>query len=92
MSPCLKARCNHNIDACLFQREGFIRRGRRSERDDTFHSCLVQYLFRWNTVDERKGGNAGIEKHARLILKSHRLVWCKCRLCAAERFDVWREM
>jgi hypothetical protein len=34
MSACLETRCNHNIDACVFQRDSFISCGRRSDRDD----------------------------------------------------------
>ena len=92
MSARLKARCNHHFDSSLLQSDGFVRCGGRSERDDPSLPCLVQYLFRWNTVDKRESRNVRIEKHARLILKADRLVRCKFRLCAAERFDVWREM
>ena len=92
MSARLKSRCNHDIDASLFQRNRFVWRGGRSERNDPSLGCLIQYFFRRNAVDKREGGNAGIEKHARLILKPDWLVRCKFRLRAAERFDVWRQM
>src|ERR1700722_13532854 len=92
MSTCLKARCNHHVDSSLLQSDGFVRRGCRSERDDPSLPRFVQYLFWRNTVDKREGRNVSIEKHACLILKPDRLVRCKFGLCAAERFDVWRQM
>jgi hypothetical protein len=41
MTARLKARSNHHFDSSLFQSDGFVRRGCRSERNDPFLSCLV---------------------------------------------------
>src|SRR5258707_14986001 len=92
MAACLKARCNHYVDSSLLQFDGFVRRGCGSERDDPSLPRLVQYLFWWDAVDKREGGNVGVEKHPRLILKPDRLVRCKFLLCAAECFDVCRRV
>ena len=92
MSTCLKARRNHHFDSSLFQSDGFVRCGSRSERDNRSLPCLVQYLFWWNTVNKREGRNVRIEKHAHLILKPDRFVRCKFRLPATECLDMWRQM
>src|SRR5271170_5389751 len=91
MSASLKAGCDDDIYASLFQRNCFLWGCGCADRDNSLEPGLVQNLLGRDAIDEGESGHLRIEQSTNLIFKTDWLVCRKDRSSTANSFHVWSE-
>src|ERR1700733_6753251 len=65
MTTGFEAGCSDDVDSCLLKDNGFIRRRRCPDGEDSLGTAFVENFLRRNSVDETEGGNVGREGRER---------------------------
>jgi len=88
MSARFEAGSDDQVNACLFESDGFVGCGRRADGHDALRTAFVKDLPLRNAGNEAEGGYVCIEQHAHLILKANGNVGFVIREGAAQRPNV----
>src|ERR1700761_3828163 len=91
MATGFEAGSDDDVDPRLVEKDGFVRRRRGADGEDSLSMTFVKDLPRRNAQDEAEDGDLCIEHGAHLIFKPQRTVRLVSRELAAQSVDMLRE-